>query len=78
MVTMAARSFVSIWRQIAMSHVKEILLELAKNLPDECTWEDVMYRIYVRQQIEEGLKDEEEGRLIPHDEVFKEFKEFKQ
>jgi len=51
-------------------------LEVAKNLPDECTWEDVMYRIYVRQQIEEGLKDEEEGRLIPHE--FKEFKELKQ
>jgi predicted transcriptional regulator len=58
-----------------MSHVKEALLELAKDLPDECTWDDVMYRIYVRQKIEAGLKDAEEGRLIPHEEVFKEFEQ---
>ena len=56
-----------------MSHVKEALLELAKDLPEESTWDDVMYRIYVRQQIEEGLKDADEWRLIPHEEVFKEF-----
>ena len=58
-----------------MSHVKEALLELAKDLPDECTWDDVMYRIYVHQKIEAGLKDAEEGRLIPHEEVFKEFEQ---
>jgi len=56
-----------------MSHIKQALLELAKDLPDECTWDDVMYRIYVRQKIEAGLKDAEEGRLIPHEEVFETF-----
>jgi predicted transcriptional regulator len=54
--------------------VKEALLELASRLPKECTWDDVMYRIYVHQKIEAGLTDAEEGRLIPHEEVFKEFK----
>ena len=58
-----------------MTPVKEALLELAKDLPNECTWDDVMYRIYVRQKIEAGLRDAEEGRLIPHDEVFKEFEQ---
>ena len=28
------------------------------------TWEDVMYRIYVRQAIEAGLKDSDEGRTV--------------
>jgi predicted transcriptional regulator len=60
---------------ILMTPVKEALLELAKDLPNECTWDDVMYRIYVRQKIEAGLRDAEEGRLIPHDEVFKEFEQ---
>lgn len=58
-----------------MNAVKQAVLELAKALPDECTWDDVMYRIYVRQKIEAGLNDAEEGRLFSHEEVFKEFQQ---
>lgn len=50
--------------------VKEAVLELVKRLPDECTWEEVKYQIYVREKIEAGLKDEAEGRLISHEKVF--------
>jgi predicted transcriptional regulator len=56
-----------------MSPVKNAVLELIKKLPDECTWDDVMYQIYVRQKIEAGLEDAEESRLVPHEEVFREF-----
>ena len=35
-----------------MSKIKEALLELAAKLPEDCTWDDVMYRIYVLQKIE--------------------------
>jgi predicted transcriptional regulator len=55
-----------------MSPVKQAMLEMAKNLPDECTWDDVMYQVYVRQKIEAGIRDADEGRVIPHQEVFKE------
>lgn len=58
-----------------MSPVKNAILELITKLPDECTWDDVMYQIYVRQKIESGLHDAGEGRLVPHDEVFREFEE---
>ena len=50
--------------------VKEAMLEIAQSLPDKCTWDDVLYRIYERKQIEAGLKDEAEGRLVPHERVF--------
>jgi predicted transcriptional regulator len=56
-----------------MSAIKEAVLEMVKSLPDECTWDDVMYRLYVRQKIEAGIKDADEGRVVPHDEVFKEW-----
>ena len=56
-------------------NVKEAILEIAKDLPDECSWEDVMYRIYVREKIEAGLKAADEGRVTDHDEFFKEFDE---
>lgn len=56
-----------------MSTVKESLLELARRLPVQCSWDDVMYQVYVRQRIEAGLKDVEQGRLVAHEEVFEEF-----
>ena len=56
-----------------MQAVKDALLEMAQRLPSEATWDDVMERIYVRQKIEDGIRDADEGRTTPHDEVFEEF-----
>ncbi len=56
-----------------MSTIKEAVLELVEKLPAECTWDDVMYQIYVRQKIEAGVKDAEEGCVLSHEEVFKEW-----
>jgi hypothetical protein len=47
------------------STVKEEARRLAERLPDDATWEDLQYQIYVRQAIEAGLKDSREGRTIP-------------
>ncbi|MFQ5734595.1 MAG: hypothetical protein ACE5KM_21885 [Planctomycetaceae bacterium] len=55
--------------------VKESVLELASRLPDECTWDDVMYQVYVRQKIEAGIRDADDGRKVSHEEVFEEFTE---
>ena len=57
----------------AMREVKDAVLELAKQLPDECTWDEVMDRIFVRQKIDAGLEDADAGRVTSHDEVFEEF-----
>ena len=53
--------------------VKQSLLELAHRLPDDCTWDDVMYQVYARQKIEAGLDDVARGRVVPHEEVFRDF-----
>ena len=55
------------------ANVREAVLDLAKKLPDDCTWEDVMYQVYVRQKIQEGLDDAENGRIVSDEEVFAEF-----
>ncbi len=47
--------------------------QLLDNLPDSATWEDVMYRIYVRQAIDAGMKDSDEGHTIDIKEVRKRF-----
>ncbi|MBC8181401.1 hypothetical protein H8E88_09775 [candidate division KSB1 bacterium] len=56
-----------------MSIVKEEAKKLVNNLSDEVTWDDVMYEIYVRKKIEEGLQAADEGRLISHEEVKKRY-----
>jgi len=56
-----------------MNDVKDALLELAQQLPRECTWDEVMYRVFVRQKIDAGLKDADAGRVISHEDVFAEF-----
>jgi hypothetical protein len=53
--------------------IKKQAHQLVDNLPDSATWEDVMYRIYVRQSIEAGVKDSDEGRTIDVKEVRKRF-----
>jgi len=54
-------------------NIKEQARQLLDNLPESATWEYVMYRIYVRQAIEAGLKDSEEGRTMDVKEVRERF-----
>jgi predicted transcriptional regulator len=56
-----------------MSTVKEEVKQLVERLPEDVTWADVMYEVYVRQKLEAGLKASDEGRVVPHEEVKKRF-----
>lgn len=49
--------------------VRDTLSEIARSLPDDASWEDVQYQLYVRQQVEAGLADDEAGRLIDTNEM---------
>lgn len=52
-----------------MQTAKEAARHLIDRLPDQATWADIMYELYVKQKIEAGLKAVEEGRTIPHEEM---------
>ncbi len=56
-------------RETPMSSVKEAARQIIDNLPDQATWDDLMYELYVKQKIENGLDDIEAGRTTPHDQV---------
>jgi predicted transcriptional regulator len=49
--------------------VREQARRLVEQLPDDATWEDLLYQIYIRQTIEAGLEDCRAGRLISVEEV---------
>jgi hypothetical protein len=53
--------------------VKEKAHRLLDRLPDKATWDDLMYQIYVRQTIEGGIKDSNEGKTLEVKEVRKSF-----
>ena len=53
--------------------VKDEARRLAERLPDDATWEDLQYQIYVRQAIEAGLKNSCEGRTVPLAEARRQF-----
>jgi len=54
-----------------MAAIKEEAKKLIDILPDDATWDDLMYEIYVRQKIELGLKDIEDGNTVTLEEAEK-------
>jgi hypothetical protein len=53
--------------------VKQEARRLVDQLPEDCTWDDLMHEIYVRQAIESGLADSRAGRTLSVDAVRAEF-----
>ncbi|MBI1916344.1 MAG: hypothetical protein HYS12_16670 [Planctomycetes bacterium] len=49
--------------------IKDAARRIVEQLPDDASWEDLIYHIRVRQTIEAGLKDAVEGRTVPVEEV---------
>lgn len=54
-------------------NIKEEAYRLLDKLPEHATWEDLMYRIYVRQAIEAGIKDSDAGKTVDVQEVREKF-----
>ena len=46
-------------------------MELLKDLPDTSTLEEIQYHLYVRQKVQRGIQDVEEGRVYTQEEVEK-------
>ncbi|MFQ4140955.1 hypothetical protein [Chlorogloeopsis sp. ULAP02] len=44
-------------------NIKEEARKLIDKLPENSTWDDLMYEIYVRQVVEAGLADSQAGRV---------------
>ncbi len=54
-----------------MQTAKQEVKKLLKRLPEDCTFEDIQYHLYVIQKIEQGMLDAEEGRIHTQEEVEK-------
>ncbi|MDO8343502.1 MAG: hypothetical protein Q7T48_09910 [Cellvibrio sp.] len=52
-----------------MQTVKQIVCDTVNHLPEQATFDDAIYALYVRQKLEEGLRDLDEGRTHTQEEV---------
>ncbi|MEO8372155.1 MAG: hypothetical protein ABI806_23420 [Candidatus Solibacter sp.] len=52
-----------------MATAKEEIRKMLDTLPDDATWEDVQYSIYVRERVERGRLEAEQAKLIDEDEI---------
>ena len=48
---------------------KEAIIELIRKLPDDATVDEIMAELYARRTIEQGLKELDDGRSVPHEDV---------
>lgn len=51
------------------TNIKAEARRLIEKLPENSTWDDLMYEIYVRQAVESGLSDSQAERVFSVEEV---------
>ncbi|MCL2056016.1 MAG: hypothetical protein FWH02_02210 [Oscillospiraceae bacterium] len=49
--------------------IKQDAINLINNLPDNISWDDVMYHMYVRQKIERGKTAARDGKIYTSEEA---------
>ena len=52
-----------------MQTVKQIIHDIADHLSEQATFDDAMYALYIRQKLEKGLRDLDEGRTCTQEEA---------
>lgn len=56
-------------RSMSVKNIKEEAKQLLDKMPDNLTWDELMYQIHVRQCIEAGLADGTAGKRLEVQEV---------
>jgi hypothetical protein len=54
---------------MAQQLVKDELRRLVESLPEDATWDDVRYAMYMREQVELGRKSAREQPTFTNDEI---------
>ena len=51
--------------------MKQQVLEMVQSLPEDVTLDDILAEIYFKAQLDAGLKELDEGKGLPQEEVEK-------
>lgn len=52
------------------------MMKMLKSIPEDCTWEDIQYHIYVREKIERGMAAIEAGDVLSQEEAERKVEEW--
>ncbi len=52
-----------------MATAKQIIREIAEQLPETATFEDAMYSLYVRQKLERSMQAAKEGKVTSQEDA---------
>ena len=52
-----------------MATAKEEVRKLLDALPDDASWDDVQYSIYVRERVERGRREADDDNLVDQEEI---------
>lgn len=52
---------------MANESTRDTVITYLKTLPDDVTLEDIMYHLYVKEKILNGLKDASEGKVVSNE-----------
>ena len=55
------------------ANIKQTAHQLIDQLPEDCSWNDAIYEMVVRREIDLGLEDSEAGRTMAVEEIRKEY-----
>ncbi len=44
-------------------------MDVLSRLPDDCTLEEIQYHLYVREKVDRGLREIDEGKVVTQEEV---------
>lgn len=59
-----------------MGKVKSDALAMIEAMPDDATWDEIKYRVFLRDAVEAGLADAEAGRVVSAEEAKRRIKEW--
>ena len=60
-----------------MATPKQVVLEAVQALPEDASFEEIEYTLFVRSRIEEGLRAAAEGRVVPHEQAKRQMAEWR-
>ena len=52
-----------------MATGKKEVIQFIEKLPNDYSLDDIMAELYFKQQVEQGLRDAEEGRVYSHEQI---------
>jgi hypothetical protein len=56
---------------VEMPGVKQKIIQMIESLPEDVTVDDIIAELYFRLQVDAGLKELDEGKWIPHEDIEK-------